>query len=120
MAETKTFQGSCHCGQVRYEVALKPLEEVMECNCSLCSRKGAKMTFVPAGAFKLLSGEGVLKDYQFGKKGLHHLFCSNCGIHSFAKGVGRDGGEQRMINVRCLDGIDYGALKVVHVDGKSR
>ncbi|HVH07755.1 MAG TPA: GFA family protein, partial [Myxococcota bacterium] len=32
-----TYHGSCHCGDVRYDVTLD-LGEVVECNCSICSR----------------------------------------------------------------------------------
>src|SRR5262245_51884510 len=33
------YQGSCHCGRVSFEVE-GDLGQVMECNCSHCSRKG--------------------------------------------------------------------------------
>ncbi len=36
----KIYNGNCHCGAVTYSVLTKSLEEqeVMSCNCSLCSR----------------------------------------------------------------------------------
>ena len=64
------------------------------------------LNFVPAGNFKLLSGEAELTDYQFNTKQIHHLFCRVCGVRSFAKGIDPSGGEMRAINVRCLDGVD--------------
>jgi hypothetical protein len=118
MAEVATYSGSCHCGKVRYEVRTD-LAQVISCNCSICSRTGALLTFTPAEDFKLLSGEDELTDYQFNKKRIHHLFCSTCGIRSFARGIGPGGREMRAINVRCLEGVDIGALKVTPVDGKS-
>jgi hypothetical protein len=33
------YKGSCHCGRVTFEVE-GALTEVLECNCSHCSRKG--------------------------------------------------------------------------------
>jgi len=118
MAETKTYMGSCHCGKVRYEVTTA-LESLMQCNCSICSRAGYLMSFVPAGSFKLLSGEGALTDYLFNKHNIHHLFCATCGIRSFGWGTGRDGAKMYMINVRCLEGVDHESLEVKKVDGRS-
>jgi len=46
--------GSCHCGQVSFEVEGDP-QQVMECNCSHCSRKGYLLWFVPREQFRLKS-----------------------------------------------------------------
>jgi hypothetical protein len=118
MAETKTYTGSCHCGKVRYEVTAA-LETLMQCNCSICSRAGYLMSFVPAEQFKLLSGEDALTDYQFNKQNIHHLFCSTCGIRSFGRGTGKGGAKMCMINVRCLEGVDHDSFEIKKVDGKS-
>lgn len=118
MPEATRYTGGCHCGAVRYEVTMK-LEGAMTCNCSICSKTGTALTFVPAAQFTLLSGEGVLTDYQWGKKRLHHLFCSRCGIRSFARGRGPDGSEMVAINVRCLDGVDLAAVPTKPFDGRS-
>ena len=66
--EMKTYQGSCHCGRVRYEVGLDLSGQVSVCNCSICSRAGWMLSFAPADRFKLLAGEDSLQDYQFGKE----------------------------------------------------
>ena len=81
MAELQTYKGSCHCGNVRFEVETD-LKGVMSCNCSLCSRAGYLLHFVPEAKFKLLSGESDLRDYLFNKHKIHHLFCTNCGVRS--------------------------------------
>lgn len=110
--------GSCHCQKVRYEVEMD-LDQVISCNCSMCSRRGSLLAFVPAEQFTLISGEGAMTDYQFNKKVIHHLFCETCGVFSFGRGVGPDGKEMVAVNVRCLDGVDVDSLKVVKYDGKS-
>ena len=113
-----SYAGGCHCGAVRYEVSVDLEQPVIACNCSMCGRSGTYLTFAPATQFKLLSGEGVLTDYQFNKHVIHHLFCSRCGIKSFARGVGRDGSEMVAINARCLDGVDLAKLNVKAYDGQ--
>ena len=118
MAETSTYQGSCHCGNVRYEVQTD-LATVLACNCSICSRAGYLLTFVPASQFKLLAGKNAQSDYQFNKKHIHHLFCKTCGVRSFGHGKSPDGGEMYAVNVRTLDGVDLEKLAVKKVDGKS-
>lgn len=111
-------KGGCHCGKVRYEVAVDLAHPVIACNCSMCGRSGTLLTFVPADKFTLLSGEGQLTDYQFGKKHIHHLFCKVCGIKSFARGQGK-GGPTVAINTRCLDDVEPAQLNVTNYDGKS-
>ena len=114
----QTYAGGCQCGKVRYEVDAE-IGEVMVCNCSRCGRLGSLLTFVPARDFKLISGETAMTEYQFNKHLIHHLFCSTCGIQSFARGKGRDSAEMVSINVRCLDGVDVDSLKVKKFDGRS-
>ncbi len=118
MAETKSYKGGCHCGAVSYEVETD-LAQVIECNCSHCSRKGFLLAFTPVSAFTLKTGEGALADYLFNKHAIRHRFCSSCGVQSFAEGKMPDGTETRAINVRCLEGVDLAALTITPVDGKS-
>jgi hypothetical protein len=118
MSEAKTYSGSCHCGKVRFE-ATTDLKSVIQCNCSICARLGYLLTFMPPEQFKLLSGESELQDYQFNKMNIHHLFCSNCGIHGFGRGKGPDGKQTYAVNLRCLDGVDLSAVKPMPFDGKS-
>jgi len=97
-------EGSCHCGGIRFSVDTD-LQEIMRCNCSMCGRTGTLMTFVPESAFTLHSGQDLYRDYQFGKKSIHHGFCSVCGVRPFAAGQSEHG-PMRMINVGCLEGVD--------------
>jgi hypothetical protein len=117
MAEKKTYSGGCHCGKVRYEVTTE-LAKLLSCNCSICSKKGHLLTFVGEDAFKLLSGDGAVTDYQFNKHNVHHLFCSTCGIGSYGFGTGKNGQKMYSINARCLDDVDLSTLEVTQVDGK--
>ncbi|MEQ1672192.1 MAG: GFA family protein [Hyphomicrobium sp.] len=118
MTESRKHTGGCHCGAVRFEVNTG-LEQTITCNCSICAKSGAILTFAPASEFTLLSGEDKLSDYQFNKKIIHHLFCKVCGIRSFGRGKNPDGSDAVAINVRCLDDVDVTALTPFAYDGKN-
>lgn len=115
---SQTYSGSCHCGNIRFE-ATGELQQVMECNCSICRRKGAKLWFVPRSQFKLLSERDQLATYTFNTHRIQHHFCPTCGIAPFGEGTDPKGNEMAAINVRCLDGVDLDALPVKHFDGAS-
>jgi hypothetical protein len=117
MPESRTYQGGCHCGRVRYQ-AEADLAQVVDCNCSICMKRGALWAFVKAPGFELIQGDDALTDYQFGQKRIHHLFCSTCGIGSFSRGLAPNGEETSAINVNCLDGVDTGTLKLTPFDGR--
>lgn len=119
MSEAKKVSGGCHCGKVRYEVKLDLEQPMIGCNCSMCGRTGTLLGFVPESDFTLLAGEDALTDYQFGKKRIHHLFCSVCGVKAFGRGKGPDGTAMVAINARCIDDLNVDKLNVKPYDGKS-
>jgi hypothetical protein len=108
--------GGCHCGRVRFEVEAAP-DEIVECNCSICSRKGYLHWIIPRAAFRLVSGEEDLTTYRFGTGVAQHRFCRHCGVASFY--VPRSHPDGIDVNVRCLDGIDAAALKRRPFDGRN-
>ena len=118
MAEAK-HSGGCHCGKVRFEAAID-LDRTIQCNCSICTKRGSILSATTASRFNLLSGENNLVDYQFNRYNIHHLFCSTCGTESFARGKTPDGIEMVMVNVRCLDDIDISKLSPQFFDGKHK
>src|ERR1700681_456578 len=119
MAESRNSTGGCHCGEVRFEVTAD-ISSVVACNCTICQKRGALWSFVPAENFALRAGSDDLKDYQFGKRSIHHLFCAQCGVAAFSRGTSpKGGGEMIALNVRCLDDLDLATLKVTPFDGRS-
>lgn len=112
------YKGSCHCGNVAFEVQGE-LERAMSCNCSICSRKGALLWFVPRESFHLLGDDGAAATYTFNKHVIKHRFCPTCGIHPYGEGVGPDGRDMAAINIRCLDGVDLESVHVDQFDGRS-
>ena len=112
------YKGSCHCGNIAFEVTGE-LTSAMACNCSICSRKGSLLWFVPFGQMQLLtSGKGV-GTYTFNKHVIKHQFCQTCGIHPYAEGVDPKGQKTAAINIRCLEGVDLAKVEVKEFDGRS-
>lgn len=112
------YEGGCQCGAVRYAVDID-LENTITCNCSRCQPMGFVLAFAPQDDFELQSGEESLTDYRFNKKAIRHLFCSTCGVESFAYGTMPDGTPTVAINVNCLSGVEPREIESQHVNGRS-
>src|SRR5467141_1043697 len=112
----ETYQGSCHCGQVRFRVRAD-LSTLLECNCSICTKKGILHLIVTPEQFELLSGKDDLAVYEFNTKIAKHTFCKHCGIHPFY--VPRSDPDKIDVNARCLDDIDLAAISPKPFDGKN-
>jgi hypothetical protein len=113
------YQGSCHCGQIAFEVEGE-IPEVMSCNCSMCQRKGTLMWFVPRQAMTLLTPADKMSTYTFNKHVIKHHFCPACGIHPFGEGKSPDGQAMAAINVRCLEDVELSELKIQNFNGRDR
>ena len=111
------YTGSCHCGKIAFEVE-GDLQQVLECNCSHCSRKGFLLWAVPRSQFKLLSSED-LSTYKFNTHTIEHKFCAKCGTQPFAMGKDPAGKELTVVNVRCLADVDLTPLERIPFDGRS-
>lgn len=109
--------GGCHCGAVRFSIDTD-IDALLECNCSICTKKGITHVPVPDSAFTLERGEEALSEYRFGSGEARHWFCSHCGIHPF--GRPRTDPARYTVNARCLDDYDAlaAALPLRHFDGR--
>ena len=113
------YEGGCHCGAVRFGVDIE-LSNTLTCNCSYCTQRGSILAFTSAENFTLEKGEDSLTEYRFNSEKIQHLFCSVCGMESFARGAMPDGTKMAAINVRCLNEVDLDELDIKQVDGRSR
>jgi hypothetical protein len=110
--------GSCHCGGIRFEVEGE-IDGAVECNCSICMRKGSLLWFVPRENLSLLTPEDKAASYTFNKHVIRHRFCPTCGIHPFGEGSDPQGRAMAAINIRCLEDVDLASIPVQSYDGRS-
>lgn len=107
--------GGCHCGAVRFEVELPEPVVALDCNCSICSKKGFLHVIVARDAFTLTAGEQDLATYTFGTHTARHHFCRTCGIPAFYIPRSHPSGVD--VNLRALDVIP--AHEIRPFDGRN-
>lgn len=108
--------GGCHCAAVRFRAEVPETVEMLDCNCSICSKTGYLHMFVPHADFELESGEDALTSYRFGSGEAEHLFCRHCGIKSFYQP--RSHPDCWSVHYRCLDQDALPEAKITPFDGR--
>ena len=110
-------KGSCHCKAIEFEIESE-LDKIMQCNCSICIRKNAKMAMVSKDSIQIIKGKENLTSYKFNTMIAEHFFCKTCGIYthhnrrSDPNGVG--------INIGCIDAINPFDYEAEFIDMKSK
>jgi hypothetical protein len=110
------YRGSCHCGRIAFEVEGE-IDRVVECNCSICSKKGYLHWIVSNESFVLRTSEDAVATYTFNTGVAQHHFCRTCGVAPFY--VPRSHPDRIDVNVRCLEGVNPGDLEVQRFDGRN-
>ena len=109
------YRGGCHCGAVAFEVR-GPIERAIVCNCSSCAKKGYIHWIVARERFRLLTAWEELAVYRFNTGVARHYFCRRCGVASFY--VPRSDPDKIDVNLRCVEGVEPGRLRIEHFDGR--
>ncbi|NKB35161.1 MAG: GFA family protein [Pseudomonadales bacterium] len=110
------YQGSCHCGEVTFEVEAEEDAEIENCNCSICAMSGYLHLIVPKNNFKLLTGESNLSTYTFNSGVAQHYFCKTCGIKPFY--IPRSNPDGVDVNINCID-EPPAKMRIVDFDGRN-
>ena len=108
-------KGTCHCKAIEFEIE-SGLDKIIQCNCSICIRKNAKMIMIPKENFNLLKGEDNLSLYQFNSDIAKHYFCKICGIYTHHNRKSDPNGMG--VNLGCLDDLDPMDYKAGQFDGR--
>ncbi|OAP60271.1 hypothetical protein AYL99_05273 [Fonsecaea erecta] len=129
--EKKTFTGSCHCGFIKYKVALALTDPPTagRCNCTICVKQGFTGIRLPREDFTLLSPASLseARDYQFRSPDIHKYFCGTCGVHVCGEGKFEypPGTMHEFFSINAVtldqpqDGLDLSTFKMRYVDGRN-
>ena len=115
----KKHQGSCHCGDVRYEVTLDA-SQGSRCNCTICTKLGTTGALVKPAAFTLLSDESKLAMYSRHPEIARRYYCARCHVQCFGKGhLEQLGGDFVSVNLNTLDDWDVATSTTIgYWDGR--
>ncbi|WP_317627814.1 GFA family protein [Streptococcus sanguinis] len=116
----KIYKGSCHCGQVTYQVLLNFTNGTQRCNCTYCTKTRNWGIRTTPDKFRLLQGADALSDYQ---GSTYKIFCRFCGTNLYYYGnVPEMGGEFLTIRVNTLDDVSNDEIlqgPIHYLDGKN-
>ena len=97
------YSGSCHCKSIKFTVESN-LAKVVQCNCTFCKRRNAKMLLENKEAIEINEGIDNLTLYQFNTNVAKHHFCKKCGIFVYSNRRFDPNGIA--VNLGCIDEID--------------
>ena len=103
------IQGSCHCGNVEFDLAWDgdpPQIPARACSCSFCTKHGGVWTSQPTARLRVrLADPSVVSQYAFGTRTATFHVCSRCGVVPFVTSE-IDAHLYAVVNVNALHGID--------------
>lgn len=109
-----TYQGSCHCGNVKFEVTAD-IDHLRICDCSLCHKRGALNFRVEDSQLKRITPLEEMTLYQWHTKTARDYFCPTCGILPYRRP--RTAPDLWTVNVRRLEGINVDEIPKEHLTG---
>lgn len=112
----KDFEGTCHCGAVRYHVT-RCEEGATACNCTVCRRYGALWAYDWEGEGIVVSGPTAV--YLRGERTLGFHFCATCGCVAYWRSLTpeADGRRRIAVNLRLAEPAVVAAMPIDHFDG---
>jgi len=109
------IQGSCHCGNMRFELAWPGEAAVIparRCGCTFCQKHGGVWTSNPAGALTVrIARPAQVSRYEFGTATAEFLVCSRCGAVPLVTSQ-IDGRLFAVVNVNTFDGVEPARITI--------
>ena len=109
------IQGSCHCGNVAFELSWEPDPAEIParaCGCSFCVKHGGVWTSNPAGALRVtVENPALVEKYAFGTRTAEFHICRRCGVVPLVTSH-IDGRTYAVVSVNAFDNVDRSRLRV--------
>jgi hypothetical protein len=113
--EPVLIHGSCHCGNVSFDLAWPGDAGVISarrCGCTFCQKHGGVWTSNPAGALTVrIARPGDVSRYEFGTATAEFLVCARCGAVPLVTSR-IDGRLYAVVNVNTFDGVDPARVSI--------
>lgn len=120
----RTFEGSCHCGALRfrYETDVEPRAwSVRACQCSFCRAHAARCTSDRHGSVGFAFAKNAVLRYAFGLRTVEFLLCGKCGVYIAAEMSTSDGNFAAVnINALTVTPLELPEAEIVSFDSESR
>lgn len=109
------IQGSCHCGNVSFELSWEPDPAEIParaCGCSFCVKHGGVWTSNPAGALRVtVENPALVEKYAFGTRTAEFHVCRRCGVVPLVTSD-IDGRTYAVVSVNAFNNVDRSKLRV--------
>jgi hypothetical protein len=113
-ATAMRIHGSCHCGNIRYELDWQPEPAEIParaCGCSFCVKHGGVWTSCATGTLAVRVQDPARRStYAFGTRTADFHVCATCGAVPVVTSR-IDGRLYAVVNVNAMDGVDPALLK---------
>lgn len=110
-----TFRGSCHCGNITFELDwLGDASTIAarRCGCTFCTKHGGVWTSNPSGALRVrLSKPAMVTRYEFGTETATFFVCARCGAVPLVTSR-IEGRDYAVVNVNSFDGVEASRIQV--------
>lgn len=118
------IQGSCHCGNIAFELDWTPEPASIParaCSCTFCTKHGGVWTACPGGALRVrIADPALVSTYAFETRTADFHVCARCGAVPVVTCT-IDGRLHAVVNVNTFDNVPAAMLAraPVSFDGES-
>jgi hypothetical protein len=108
------IHGSCHCGNISFELTWDPDPETIParaCDCTFCVKHGGVWTSNPDGTLRAKVRDAAqVSRYSLGTRTADFHVCGKCGIVPFVTCM-IDGGLYAVVSVNAFNNVAPGMLR---------
>ncbi len=108
------ISGSCHCGNIGFELLWEPQPAEIParaCTCSFCSKHGGVWTSCPTGRLAVtIADPANVSPYVFGTRTAQFHVCRKCGVVPVVTSE-IDGATYAVVSVNAFQGFDRALLR---------